>query len=106
MFTVALLVFLSLQEVDQQVDEVIFDHVHSLAYQGTPLGRTILGPTKNIQLVMGHSISFQQLFWGELDKTWYKVSTCGRVKPDNILYTFLICMASWVGPVKYLLKIL
>ena len=45
-------VFVVLQEVDQQVDEVIFDHIHSLAYQGTPLGRTILGPTKNIQLVM------------------------------------------------------
>ncbi len=37
------------QEVDQQVEEVIFDHLHSIAYQGTPLGWTILGPTANIK---------------------------------------------------------
>ena len=37
------------QEVDTQVEEVIFDHLHSIAYQGTPLGRTILGPTENIK---------------------------------------------------------
>jgi processing peptidase subunit beta len=38
-----------MQEVDQQVEEVIFDHVHSIAYQGTPLGYTILGPSENIK---------------------------------------------------------
>ena len=37
------------QEVDQQVEEVIFDHLHANAYQGTPLGWTILGPTENIK---------------------------------------------------------
>ncbi len=45
-----------MEEVDQQVEEVIFDHLHTTAYQGTPLSRTILGPTKNIQ-----SISRQNL---------------------------------------------
>lgn len=40
-----------MEEVDQQVEEVIFDHVHSMAYQGTPLGRTILGPTENIKSI-------------------------------------------------------
>ncbi|XP_003385964.1 PREDICTED: mitochondrial-processing peptidase subunit beta-like [Amphimedon queenslandica] len=40
-----------MQEVDQQVEEVIFDHVHSIAYQGTPLGYTILGPTANIKKI-------------------------------------------------------
>ena len=39
------------QEVEQQVEEVIFDHLHSLAYQGTPLGMTILGPTANIKRI-------------------------------------------------------
>lgn len=38
-----------MQEVDTQVEEVIFDHLHTIAYQHTPLGMTILGPTKNIQ---------------------------------------------------------
>ncbi|XP_064400504.1 mitochondrial-processing peptidase subunit beta-like [Halichondria panicea] len=45
-----------MEEVDQQVEEVIFDHLHTIAYQGTPMSRTILGPTKNIQ-----SISRQNL---------------------------------------------
>ncbi|CAH3187442.1 unnamed protein product [Porites evermanni] len=34
-----------MQEVDTQLEEVVFDHLHATAYQGTPLGRTILGPT-------------------------------------------------------------
>ena len=37
-----------MEEVDQQVQEVIFDYLHSIAYQGTPLGMTILGPSENI----------------------------------------------------------
>lgn len=42
-----------MQEVETNLQEVVFDHLHSVAYQGTPLGRTILGPTKNIQYVEG-----------------------------------------------------
>ncbi|CAG0888007.1 unnamed protein product [Cyprideis torosa] len=37
-----------MQEVDTNMQEVVFDHMHSIAYQGTPLAQTILGPTKNI----------------------------------------------------------
>lgn len=36
------------EEVDKQLDEVVFDHLHATAYQGQPLGRTILGSKKNI----------------------------------------------------------
>lgn len=36
------------EEVDKQLEEVVFDHLHSVAYQGQPLGRTILGPKENI----------------------------------------------------------
>jgi mitochondrial-processing peptidase subunit beta len=38
-----------MQEVESNLQEVVFDHLHSTAYQGTPLGRTILGPSKNIK---------------------------------------------------------
>lgn len=38
-----------MQEVETNLQEVVFDHLHSVAYQGTPLGRTILGPTENIK---------------------------------------------------------
>ncbi|KAG5344584.1 MPPB peptidase, partial [Acromyrmex charruanus] len=38
-----------MQEVETNLQEVVFDHLHAAAYQGTALGRTILGPTKNIK---------------------------------------------------------
>jgi processing peptidase subunit beta len=36
------------EEVDKQLEEVVFDHLHATAFQGQPLGRTILGPRENI----------------------------------------------------------
>jgi len=38
-----------MQEVETNLQEVVFDHLHAVAFQETPLGRTILGPTENIQ---------------------------------------------------------
>ena len=40
-----------MQEVEMDLQEVVFDHLHATAYQGTPLGQTILGPTKNIKYI-------------------------------------------------------
>jgi len=37
------------QEVNKIPEEVIFDHLHETAYQGTGLGYTILGPQENIR---------------------------------------------------------
>ena len=44
------------EEVDKQLEEVVFDHLHATAFQNQPLGRTILGPKENIE-----SISRQDL---------------------------------------------
>lgn len=40
-----------MQDVETNLQEVVFDHLHATAYQGTPLGRTILGPTENIKSI-------------------------------------------------------
>ncbi|KAL4351237.1 hypothetical protein GQ457_06G042350 [Hibiscus cannabinus] len=40
-----------MEEVEGQMEEVIFDHLHSTAFQYTPLGRTILGPADNIKKI-------------------------------------------------------
>jgi len=40
-----------MQEIETNLQEVVFDHLHSIAYQGTPLGQTILGPTENIKSI-------------------------------------------------------
>ncbi|GMM36409.1 mitochondrial processing peptidase [Saccharomycopsis crataegensis] len=36
------------EEVDKMYDEVVFDHLHSVAFKDQPLGMTILGPRENI----------------------------------------------------------
>lgn len=54
-----------MKEVEQNLQEVVFDHLHTCAFQGTPLGMTILGPTKNIK-----SINRDHLI--EYIKTHYK----------------------------------
>jgi len=40
-----------MQEVETNLQEVVFDHLHSIAFQQTPLGMTILGPTENIKSI-------------------------------------------------------
>ncbi|KDP27225.1 hypothetical protein JCGZ_19924 [Jatropha curcas] len=40
-----------MEEVEGQTEEVIFDHLHATAFQYTPLGRTILGPAKNVKSI-------------------------------------------------------
>lgn len=39
------------EEVDKIYEEVVFDHLHSVAFQGQALGRTILGPKENIESI-------------------------------------------------------
>lgn len=72
-----------MQEVESNLQEVVFDHLHANAYQGTPLGNTILGPTKNIK-----SISRQDL--KDYIDTHYNtprivLSAAGGVKHDDLV---------------------
>ncbi|KAJ1540264.1 55 kDa erythrocyte membrane protein, partial [Nowakowskiella sp. JEL0078] len=45
------------EEVEKQKDEVVFDHLHGSAYQGSALGRTILGPTENIKSITRQNLT-------------------------------------------------
>lgn len=40
-----------MQEIEMNLQEFVFDHLHATAFQGTPLGRTILGPKENIRSI-------------------------------------------------------
>lgn len=40
-----------MQEVETNLQEVVFDHLHDVAFRNTPLGMTILGPVQNIQKI-------------------------------------------------------
>ena len=72
-----------MQEVDMNLQEVVFDHLHAVAYQGTPLGRTILGPAKNIK-----SISRDDLV--HYINTHYKVVMC----PHKLVLLFYVLFKS------------
>lgn len=45
-----------MQEVESNLQEVVFDHLHATAYQGTPLANTILGPTANIRSINANDL--------------------------------------------------
>ena len=45
-----------MEEVDGQIEEVVFDRLHEVAYVGTPLARTILGPEQNIKSISADDI--------------------------------------------------
>ena len=40
-----------MQEVESNLQEVVFDHVHEYAFRDSPLGYTILGPADNIRSI-------------------------------------------------------
>ncbi|XP_070552926.1 mitochondrial-processing peptidase subunit beta-like [Ptychodera flava] len=72
-----------MEEVETNLQEVIFDHLHATAYQGTALGRTILGPTENIK-----SITKEDLL--DYISTHYKgprivLSAAGGVDHDHLV---------------------
>lgn len=45
-----------MQEVESNLQEVVFDHLHATAYQKTALGQTILGPSENIKSIDKHDL--------------------------------------------------
>ena len=40
-----------MQENEADLKAVTLDHLHSVAFQGTPLGRTVVGPSKNVKSI-------------------------------------------------------
>jgi processing peptidase subunit beta len=72
-----------MEEVNQDNAEVIFDHLHGIAFQGTPLARPILGTTENVQ-----SIKRQDLL--NFVNTYYAgermvLAGAGAVKHEELL---------------------
>jgi processing peptidase subunit beta len=45
------------EEVDKQLEEVVFDHLHAVAFQGSALGNTILGPKEHINSISKADLS-------------------------------------------------
>ncbi|KAL8546049.1 hypothetical protein ACS0TY_005961 [Phlomoides rotata] len=72
-----------MEEVEGQTEEVLFDHLHATAFQYTPLGRTILGPTENIQRIGKEDI--QRYISTHYTAPRTVVVASGAVKHDDIV---------------------
>ncbi|KAI5306135.1 hypothetical protein KEM56_002116 [Ascosphaera pollenicola] len=74
------------EEVDKQLEEVVFDHLHATAFQGQPLGRTILGPRENIQ-------TLQRQHMAEYIKTNYTPDRMVLVGAGGVPHETLVQLA-------------
>ncbi|XP_076917279.1 putative mitochondrial-processing peptidase subunit beta, mitochondrial [Bidens hawaiensis] len=72
-----------MEEVGQQTEEVIFDHLHATAFQYTPLGRTILGPAENIQKITKKDI--QDYISTHYAAHRMVISASGAVKHEDLV---------------------
>ena len=59
------------EEVEQNMQEVVFDHLHDGAFKGCSLSRTILGTTANIRFVR-YALTFTFSFSDQCreDNSW------------------------------------
>ncbi|CAA6672801.1 unnamed protein product [Spirodela intermedia] len=72
-----------MEEVQGQIEEVLFDHLHSAAFNNHPLGNTILGPEENIRAISKADLH-------EYISTHYTgprmvISAAGAVKHEEIV---------------------
>ncbi|KAJ2940634.1 hypothetical protein O0L34_g14742 [Tuta absoluta] len=72
-----------MQDVESNLQEVVFDHLHSTAFQGTPLGQTILGPTKNIKKIS--KADLQQYIKTHYQPARIVLSGAGGVEHDQLV---------------------
>ena len=74
------------EEVDKQLEEVVFDHLHAIAFQGQALGRTILGPKENILSISRNDLS-------SYIKTNYKADRMVLVGTGGVDHSSLVELA-------------
>ncbi|XP_038208026.1 mitochondrial-processing peptidase subunit beta [Zerene cesonia] len=72
-----------MQDVESNLQEVVFDHLHATAFQGTPLGQTILGPTKNIKKIS--KADLQQYIKTHYQPTRIVLSGAGGVDHNKLV---------------------
>ncbi|KAK9874438.1 hypothetical protein WA026_002778 [Henosepilachna vigintioctopunctata] len=71
-----------MQEVESNLQEVVFDHLHAIAYQGTPLANTILGPTENIKKI--NSTDLRNYLTNHYSPARMVVAGAGGVNHDEL----------------------
>jgi processing peptidase subunit beta len=72
-----------MEEVNKDTSEVIFDHLHAAAFQGTPLGRTILGPEENIKSITRDNLV--QYIQANYHTPRMVVTAAGAIKHEEVV---------------------
>ncbi|XP_060691261.1 cytochrome b-c1 complex subunit 1, mitochondrial-like [Hemiscyllium ocellatum] len=77
------LILREMQEMESNLDEVVFDYLHATAFQGTPLAFPVVGPTENVKSLSRSSLK-------EFMNNHYKaprivVAASGGVQHDEVL---------------------
>jgi len=72
-----------MEEVNKDISEVVFDHLHASAYQGTSLGRTILGPTENVKSITRDNLI--QYVEANYHSPRMVLAAVGGIKHDDIV---------------------
>ncbi|XP_067908327.1 mitochondrial-processing peptidase subunit beta-like [Heterodontus francisci] len=77
------LILREMQEMESRLEEVVFDYLHATAFQGTPLGYTVVGSTTNVK-----SLSHSNLV--EFMTNHYKaprivVAASGGIRHDEVV---------------------
>lgn len=72
-----------MEETENNPEEVIFDYLHAAGFQGTPLGRTILGPLENVKNITRNDLI-------EYINTYYTaphmvIAAAGAVRHEDIV---------------------
>ncbi|XP_069795596.1 cytochrome b-c1 complex subunit 1, mitochondrial [Narcine bancroftii] len=72
-----------IQEMENNLEEVVFDYLHATAFQGTPLGHTVVGPSKNIKsLTRNDLVEFMD---GHYKAPRIVLSASGGVHHDEVV---------------------
>ncbi|KAI0508048.1 hypothetical protein KFK09_014182 [Dendrobium nobile] len=72
-----------MEEVQGQMEEVIFDYLHAAAFYKHPLGDTILGPEENIQAIS--RVDLQKYISSHYAGPRMVVSAAGAIKHDEVV---------------------
>lgn len=75
------------EEVDKAHEEVVFDHLHAIAFQGEDLGKTILGPKESI-------LSMQRSHLTDYIKSYYTADRMVLVGAGGVQHEALVELAS------------
>lgn len=81
-----------MQEVESNLQEVVFDHLHAIAYQGTPLANTILGPTANIRSI--NATDLREYLSNHYKSSRIVVAGAGGVNHDELVKLSQSCLSS------------